>query len=67
MLNSQLNPDEVEFLLGGEMAMWTDEYCYISECSNRIRAKPQAWWMYDPTHDGQFTQSVSGLVSLLCT
>ncbi|XP_031568671.1 beta-hexosaminidase 1-like [Actinia tenebrosa] len=61
-ISSGLSPQEVELLLGGEMAMWTDYYCYISECCYRHNTKPQAWWMYDPTHDAQFTQSVSGLI-----
>jgi hypothetical protein len=27
-----------------------------------MKKKPQAWWMYDPTHNAQFTQSISGMV-----
>ena len=51
-------------LLGGEMAMWTDDYCFVSECFLYKRAKPVAWWMYGPDADSQFTESVSGIVSI---
>ena len=60
----QLNPDEQTMLLGGEMAMWTDDYCFVSECFLYKRAKPVAWWMYGPDADSQFTESVSGIVSI---
>ncbi|EDO29436.1 predicted protein [Nematostella vectensis] len=57
-----LNETEVQYLLGGEMAMWTDNYCYILECAYPLSAKPSAYWMYDPLHDGTFTQSVAGII-----
>ena len=28
----KLNPDEMKFVLGGEMAMWTDDYCFVDQC-----------------------------------
>ena len=28
----KLNPDEMTFVLGGEMAMWTDDYCFVDQC-----------------------------------
>ena len=44
------------------MAMWTDEYCYKSECI--YSASTTAGWMYyGPKYDAQFTESVSSLVS----
>ena len=46
------------------MAMWTDDYCFVSECFLYKRAKPVAWWMYGPDADSQFTESVSGIVSI---
>ncbi|KAK3752448.1 hypothetical protein QZH41_013498, partial [Actinostola sp. cb2023] len=60
-ISAGLDQTEVKYLLGGEMAMWTDNYCYISECFNPS-SKPSTWWMYDPSHDAQFTQSISGII-----
>ena len=28
----KLNPDGMKFVLGGEMAMWTDDYCFVDQC-----------------------------------
>ena len=60
----KLNPDEVTLVLGGEMAMWTDDYCFVDQCFLYKRGKPDAWWMFGPESDSQFTESVSGIVSI---
>ena len=60
----KLNPDEMTFVLGGEMAMWTDDYCFVDQCFLYKRGKPDAWWMFGPESDSQFTESVSGIVSI---
>lgn len=57
-----LNPNEQTMLVGGEMAMWTDDYCFVSQCFLYKRAKPVAWWMYGPDAESQFTESVSGII-----
>ena len=36
----KLNPDELTFVLGGEMAMWTDDYCFVDQCFLYKRGKP---------------------------
>ena len=59
------NPDEMTFVLGGEMALWTDDYCFVGQCFLYSRGKPDAWWMFGPESDSQFTESVSGIVSLV--
>ena len=28
------------FVLGGEMAMWTDDYCFVDQCFLYKRGKP---------------------------
>ena len=61
---SKLNPDEMTFVLGGEMALWTDDYCFVDQCFLYRRGKPDAWWMFGPESDSQFTESVSGIVSI---
>ena len=40
---SKLNPDEMTLVLGGEMAMWTDDYCFVDQCFLYKRGKPDAW------------------------
>ena len=52
------------FVLGGEMALWTDDYCFVDQCFLYRRGKPDAWWMFGPESDSQFTESVSGIVSI---
>ena len=39
----KLNPDEMTFVLGGEMAMLTDDYCFVDQCFLYKRGKPDAW------------------------
>ena len=46
------------------MAVWTDAYCFVDQCLLYERGKPQAWWMYGPESDSQFTESASGIVSI---
>ena len=60
----KLNPDEMTLVPGGEMAMWTDDYCFVDQCFLYKRGKPGAWWMFGPESDSQFTESVSGIVSI---
>ena len=52
------------FVLSGEMAVWTDDYCFVDQCFLYTRGKPDAWWMFGPESDSQFTESVSGIVSI---
>ena len=52
------------FVLGGEMALWTDDYCFVDQCFLYKRGKLDAWWMFGPESDSQFTESVSGIVSI---
>ena len=63
----KLNPDEMTFVLGGEMAMWTDDYCFVDQCFLYKRGKASAWWMFGPESDSQFTDSVSGIGSCVCS
>ena len=51
----KLNPNEMTFVLGGEMAMWTDDYCFVDQCFLYKRG---------PESDSQFTESVSRIVSI---
>ena len=54
-----------EYILGGEFAMWTDEWCPTKQCSGGEAQKPVAHWMHEQKYDEVFMQSLSGLVSPL--
>ena len=49
------------FVLGGEMALWTDDYYFVDQCFLYKRGKHDAWWMFGPESDSQFTELVSGI------
>jgi hexosaminidase len=55
-------------LLGGEACHWTDKYCYIFECLPTWHDPPSgggnniSGWMYPPTMDDVFSESLSGKV-----
>ncbi|XP_065889822.1 beta-hexosaminidase subunit B2-like isoform X2 [Dysidea avara] len=50
--------------LGGELAMWTDEYCENRQCWNEKSTKwtPKAYWMFQQEYDQEFTSSLLGMV-----
>lgn len=54
-------------MLGGEMAMWTDQYCRNRECLDAGGALPVAYWMYDKKYNDVFMQSIGGMVLLYIT
>lgn len=41
--------------------MWSDNYCYISQCY-RESSKPVASWMYNRTEDKAFSSSVTAMI-----
>lgn len=55
-------------LLGGEACHWTDRYCYIFECLPTWHDLPSgggkniSGWMYPPTMDDVFAESLSGKI-----
>ena len=53
-----------KYILGGEFAMWTDEWCHISQCFDEHSEKPSAYWMYEQRNDKVFMQSLSGMVGV---
>jgi hexosaminidase len=51
-------------LLGGEVSMWTDNYCYTLQCGafGPDQAPPVGAALYPPSMDTEFTSSFNGLV-----
>jgi len=49
-------------LLGGEVAMWTDAYCYINDCVRPNSQKGSGADLFNRTNDEQFGLSVGGMI-----
>lgn len=53
---------QLDLLLGGEMSMWTDTYCYIDQCGASTGAVPVGAALFNPANDLEFSQSVGGMI-----
>lgn len=53
--------NETHLLLGGEMSMWTDTYCYTGQCGARS-GTPVGSPLFPPKRDAEFGQSVGGMI-----
>lgn len=52
--------DQLKLLLGGEMSMWTDTYCYKEQC---VRSgSPVGHELFPPEMDTEFGQSIGGMI-----
>jgi len=62
-----LKDSDNEKYLGGELAMWTDEYCENRQCWNEEFPNyiPKAYWMFQPEYDQEFTKSILGMVYVI--
>jgi hexosaminidase len=50
-------------ILGGEVAMWTDNYCYIQQCgAQKQHRKPVGAALYPPSKDAEFERSLSAMI-----
>ena len=49
-------------LLGGEISMWTDTYCYIDQCGAFKGATPVGSALFDPARDVEFGKSLGGMI-----
>jgi len=49
-------------LLGGEMSMWTDTYCYINQCGASGGSPPVGHALFDPAKDAEFHRSIGGMI-----
>lgn len=54
--------DEKKLLLGGEMSMWSDTYCDISQCGASSGALPVGHELFYPKHDAEFGKSIGGMI-----
>ncbi|GMI46994.1 hypothetical protein TrCOL_g11123 [Triparma columacea] len=56
--------ENVPQLRGGEVSMWTDNYCYVLQCGsvNDYDTKPVGAALYPPSMDKEFAASFQGMV-----
>ena len=54
--------DQKHLLLGGEMSMWTDTYCYIDQCGSSAGKPPYASKLFGPKTDAAFHKSIGGMI-----
>eukprot|EP00911_Craspedida_sp_UC1_P002689 UC1_evm1s1975 len=57
-----LNSTGSKLLLGGEMSMWTDTYCYIDQCGSSAGPPPVGHALFSPDMDKEFAASVGGMI-----
>jgi len=51
-----------KLLLGGEMSMWSDTYCYIEQCGSHVGKPPVGHELFDPKNDKEFGESIGGMI-----
>ena len=61
-IGAGLSPAQLPMLLGGEMSMWTDTYCYISQCGASGGSKPVGAQLFPPEMDLPWSASVAGMI-----
>lgn len=54
--------NQLPLLLGGEMSMWSDTYCYIDQCGSAGGGAPVGHQLFDPTLDQEFSESIGGMI-----
>lgn len=54
--------DKKSMLLGGEMSMWTDRYCYINQCNPTSTNVPIGAPLFPPSQDTAFAASIGGMI-----
>ncbi|XP_065180820.1 beta-hexosaminidase subunit A1-like [Sycon ciliatum] len=60
-ISAKVTESNLHLLLGGEFSMWSDNYCYITQCYINS-SKPVASWMYDRRQDSAFAASVTAMI-----
>lgn len=61
-ISTGVPPAQQSLVLGGEMSMWTDTYCYISQCGASKGSQPVGSALFGPASDQAFQLSIGGMV-----
>ena len=60
-ISTNVPANEMKLLLGGEMSMWSDSYCYVGQCG-ASGGTPVGHALYPPQQDAAFSQSIGGMI-----
>ena len=58
----EVPPSAMPLMLGGEVSMWTDAYCYVNQCGASAGPTPVAAALYGPAADARFARSIAGVL-----
>ena len=61
-ITTGMRPDSVPSLLGGEMSMWTDTYCFSAQCGAYHGGTPVGAPLFPPEMDAPWGKSVGGMM-----
>jgi len=62
-IGTNVSAGQKHLLLGGEMSMWTDTYCYINQCGAAGGGSlPVGHSLFDPAKDAEFHKSIGGMI-----
>eukprot|EP00039_Didymoeca_costata_P019109 m.336268 g.336268 ORF g.336268 m.336268 type:complete len:678 (-) comp17802_c0_seq1:111-2144(-) len=61
-ISTNVPADQMKLLLGGEMSMWSDTYCYIDQCGSAGGGPPVGAPLFPPTRDVEFGKSIGGMI-----
>lgn len=61
-ISTGVDPSQLSLLLGGEISMWSDTYCYVKQCDPTSTSKPVGHELFDPKYDDEFGKSIGGMI-----
>ena len=62
-IGENIDSADAHLLLGGEMSMWTDNYCSTTQCgANGKTGTPVGAELFSPTRDAEFTRSIVAMI-----
>jgi len=62
-IDSGVPAGQKRLLLGGEISMWSDQYCYIEQCGSATgQPPPPGHALFDPKLDDAFGRSIGGMI-----
>merc|ERR1712130_228107 len=61
-ISSTVASTDYHLLLGGEISMWSDTYCYQKQCNPTSASKPVGSPLFDPKYNNEFGHSIGGMI-----
>ena len=62
-ISAGVKKENSHLLLGGEVSMWTDNWCYVTQCFWDItKRRPMGKAMWNRTRDDAFATSIQGMI-----